>query len=110
VNYIDALLNSLQHPFFMTIGGMVFWFLLKWSILRNKKGTEYNFINDQKDEIIVTLFGCLLFLIWDDEIINAYYDVVLKQAKHEHELKPYYYLIIGFAVERLYQIYEKITH
>ena len=106
---IDIAIEILSHPFFMTLAGLMFWFALRWSINRNAKGVEYKFWHDQKDEMVVTAIGALIFLVWDDEIIHAYYDLVLDQQEHDHEMKSYYYLIVGFAVERLYQLYSKLT-
>jgi hypothetical protein len=105
---IDTGINALQHPFFMVIFGIAFWFLFLWSIKRNKlKEQKIDYWSDQKDEILVTLMFGFMFLVWDDEIIQAYYDATDKQG--HPELKIYYYLIVGPAVDRLYWLYTKAT-
>lgn len=103
--FLDALLDVLDHPFNMVLLGITFWFTLKWSINRNKNGTE-NFWADQKDEIMVTALGGLVFLVFDDEILMMYYDLFNKDGAAE--LKPYYYLLVAPAIERLYYLYSKM--
>lgn len=108
ITSIDVAIESLQHPFFMLLYGIGFWFLFLWSIKRNKfKEQNINFWSDQKDEILVTIMFGLGFLVWDDEIIQAYFDVTGKTG--DPELKIYYYLLVGVAVDRLYWLYRKAT-
>ena len=105
---IDQVINSLQHPFFMVFFGTIFWFIFLWSMKRNKyREKNINFWQDQKDEMIVTLMFGFMFLVWDDEIIQAYYDLTDREGSPE--LKVYYYLLVGPAVDRLYWIYRKTT-
>lgn len=75
---IDRILALLDHPFNMVVLGGVFYFTLKWSILRNKS-PEVKFWADQKDEILVTIIASLLFLIFDDEVIQLYYEDLISQ-------------------------------
>jgi hypothetical protein len=106
---IDTGIDSLQHPFFMVVFGISFWFLFLWSIKRNKyKEKNIDFWHDQKDELYVTLMFGFMFLVWDDEIIEAYYDATDKTGTPE--LKVYYYLLVGPAVDRLYWLYRKVTN
>jgi hypothetical protein len=106
---IDSGINALQHPFFMVIFGIAFWFLFLWSIKRNKmKELKINYWNDQKDEILVTLMFGFMFLVWNDEIIQAYYDATDREG--DPELKIYYYLLVGPAVDRIYWLYRKATN
>jgi len=106
---IDTIIDSLQHPFFMVVFGIVFWFLFLWSLKRNKlKEENINFWQDQKDEMLVTLMFGFMFLVWDDEIIQAYYDATGKTGTVE--MKIYYYLLVGPAVDRLYWLYRKATN
>lgn len=103
---LNQFLHALDHPFIMMVLGVAFWFTLKWSINRNKNGNK-GFWTDQKDEVIVTMFGGLLFIVFDDEIIQMYYDFTNKEGSPE--LKPYFYLLVGPAVERLYKVYSAIS-
>ena len=106
---IDTGINALQHPFFMVIFGILFWFTFLWSVKRNKfKEKKISFWADQKDEILVTLMFGFMFLVWDDEILQAYYDATDKEGSPE--LKIYYYLLVGPAVDRLYWLYKKATN
>jgi len=105
---IDKILSAADHPFFMVIFGIIFWFLFLWSLKRNKlKEQNINFWHDQKDEMLVTLMFGFMFLVWDDEIIQAYYDATDKTG--DPEMKIYYYLLVGPAVDRLYWLYRKAT-
>lgn len=103
---IDSTIVSLSHPFFMVVFGLIFWFSIIWSLEmeeRKKKGVKY--WADQKDEMVVTLIGALIFLIWDDEIIQAYYDY--REISGDAELKSYYYLLIAPAIDRVYWVIRK---
>ena len=105
---LDTVLHALSHSFFMMLFGLIFYFTLKWSIWRNKP-RKIGFLHDQADEIIVSLIGGLIFLIWDDEILVFWYEVIIREEEHPEELKPYYYLMVGPAIERFYKIYEKLA-
>jgi len=106
---IDTFINSIQHPFFMLWGGLLFWFALIWSLdMEHRKKKGITFWDDQKDEVVVALIGGLMFLIWDDEVIQAYYD--WQGISGEPELKPYYYLLIAPAIDRLYWALRKLRH
>ncbi len=104
---IDHIISALSHPFFMVVFGLTFWFAFIWSIdMEHRKKLKIGFWQDQKDEIIVCLIGGLLFLIWDDEILQAYNDWT---GKHEDtEFKSYYYLIVAPAIDRLYWIIKRV--
>ena len=105
---IDNIIHSLQHPFFMVVFGIIAWFTFLWSLKRNRlKKENINYWSDQKDEMIVTLMFGMMFLVWDDEIIQAYYDITGREGNPE--LKIYYYLLVGPAVDRLYWLYMKAT-
>ena len=106
---IDTFINSIQHPFFMVIMGLTFWFALIWSLdMKKRKAEGITFWEDQKDEVVVAFIGALIFLIWDDEIIQGYYD--WKGIKGHPELKPYYYLIIAPVIDRIYWTVKKFRH
>jgi hypothetical protein len=104
---IDMILNSMAHPFFMVLFGILFWFAVIWSLdMEKRKKAGITFWEDQKDEVVVAFIGALIFLIWDDEIIQGYYD--WKGISGEPELKPYYYLIVAPVIDRLYWAIKKI--
>ena len=106
---IDTFIDSIQHPFFMLWAGLLFWFALIWSLdMEHRKKAGVTFWEDQKDEFVVTLIGGLMFLIWDDEILQAYYDY--RDMTGHPELKPYYYLMIAPAVDRIYWALRKLRH
>ncbi len=106
---IDSGISALQHPFFMVVFGIAFWFTFLWSLKRNRlKKEKVSFWHDQKDEILVTLMFGFMFLVWDDEIIQAYYDATDREG--HPELKIYYYLLVGPAVDRLYWMYRKVSN
>lgn len=102
----------LQHPFFIMIGGIYLWFILKWSWMKNagQINTWKEFKADQKDEFAVTMSFGFAFLIWDDEFIGAYQflmawwnNTLTPEWTPTHvELMPFMYLMVGLAVERLY--------
>ena len=102
---LNTIINSLQHPFFMLLGGLIFWFSLKWSWWTND-GNQTSFLKDQKDELIVSVIGGLLFLVWDDEILTglSYVPVIKEYLGERIELQPFMYLLVGPAIERLYVI------
>jgi hypothetical protein len=104
---IDVIIESMSHPFFMVIFGLVFWFALIWSLdMEKRKKKGITFWADQKDEVVVAFIGGLMFLIWDDEIIQGYYD--WKGITGEPELKAYFYLIIAPAIDRVYWALRKL--
>ena len=104
---IDGIIASLAHPFFMVMFGLLFWFALIWSLdMEHRKKLGVTFWGDQKDEIVVALIGGLIFLIWDDEIIQGYYD--WKDIIGEPELKPYFYLLVAPAIDRIYWALRKL--
>jgi len=105
ISTVDSVITSLQHPFFMMIGGLVFWFALVWSKqMEERRAKGVSFFGDQKDEIVVAFIGGLLFIVWDDEILSLFGSVEDKQI----ELEPYYYLIIAPAIDWIYWTYKKI--
>ena len=99
---IDFYIENLKHPFVAVILGLVLWFLIKWSWFRDDDSKNYNFWDDQKDEMFISLVVGLTFLIFDDEIIAGYHDL-MEDGSDQTELKFYYYLIIGPAAERIYK-------
>ena len=103
---IDKVILALSHPFFMVLFGLLFWFTLVWSLdMEKRKKLKLTFWGDQKDEVIVALIGGLMFLIWDDEIIQAYYDY--RDMEGLAELKPYYYLLVAPVIDRIYWAVQK---
>ena len=104
---IDNIINSLAHPFFMVVFGLLFWFTLIWSLdMEKRKKLGVTFWEDQKDETVLAFIGALMFLIWDDEIIQGYYD--WKGISGHPELKPYYYLIVAPVIDRIYWTVKKL--
>ena len=73
--------------------------------MNHRKKLKLTFWQDQKDEVIVAIIGGLMFLIWDDEIIQAYYD--WKGLEGNPELKPYYYLLVAPVIDRIYWAVQK---
>ena len=105
-NNIDVIIASIQHPFFMVLFGLLFWFTLIWSLdMQHRKKLKISFWADQKDEVIVAIIGGLMFLIWDDEIIQAYHDY--RDIEGVAELKPYYYLLVAPVIDRIYWAVQK---
>lgn len=104
---IDIFIDSLNHPFIAVLLGLVLWFLIKWSWFRDNNINK-SFFDDQKDEIAVSVIGGLIFLIFDDEIIVGYHDL-MKDGSTQTELKFYYYLIVGPAIERVYKVKQIYT-
>lgn len=104
MNVIDQIIEHLQHPLFMLIGGVTFWFTLLWSINRNKNGKKH-FWKDQKDEIIVTIMGGLLFLVFTKTVLSAW-DWIW-QNEIETEFQTFFFLLVGPAVERIYKFWNK---
>ena len=105
--WVDSFTEGLKHPFFAVFMGIGFFFCVKWSFMRNReKIKSVGFFNDQKDEMVVAIVGGLLFLVWDDELISLYNNIVvpnvtfinLPKTKGE-ELQPYHYLLVGPATE-----------
>jgi hypothetical protein len=92
----------------MLIGGLIFYFFLIFSIGRNR-GTFKSFAhfwNDQNDEISVSLLGGLLFLIWDDESLEAITWILTLFDKAPEEplrMERFYYLIVGIVIEWIYE-------
>jgi hypothetical protein len=87
--------------------GIVFWFAIIWSLEMEKRAKlKIGFFQDQKDEIVVTMIGGLMFLVFDDEILQAYYD--WKGIEGEPELKPYYYALVAPIIDRVYWIVRKL--
>lgn len=115
---IDYYIAQLQHPFFMTVAGVLFFFLMKYSLMvsSKKEAKVHNFTEfwgDQKDEFMVTLVGAMIFLVWDDETLAMWYEFVKGYSPDQVatmglELQSGYYLLVGFAVERLYWIVQKL--
>ena len=104
---IDSVINSIQHPFFMLLAGLIFWFAMVWSLEMDKrKKKKLTFWADQKDEVVVALIGGFMFLIWDDEILQAYYD--WQGIEGEPELRPYFYLLIAPVIDRMYWAVQKL--
>ena len=104
---LDKAILSLQHPFFMVVFGLMFWFAIIWSLeMAHRKKEGISFWEDQKDEIVVAFIGGLMFLIWDDEIIQGYYD--WQNISGEPELKPYFYLLVAPAIDRIYWAIRKM--
>ena len=102
---IDTWLTFLNHPFFAVVMGIVFWFTLVWSIGRDERKTKgLIFWGDQKDEVVVAIIGGLLFLVWDDEIMQGLYD---KGIVDTLEIKTYYYLIVAPFIDRVYWLFKK---
>ena len=114
---IDAFFT---HPFWVIMGGYFAYFLLGYSYLRNKGKikTWKQFIKLEKDEMIVTGMFSLMFLIWDDEMINAvhfvgtyiksdisWHEIINEYEPKDYELPLFLYLFIGPVVERLYALY-----
>jgi hypothetical protein len=103
---IDVVIASIQHPFFMVLFGLLFWFTLIWSLeMKKRKKLNLTFWGDQKDEIAVAIIGGLMFLVFDDEILQAFYDY--KEIEGSPELKPYYYLLVAPVIDRLYWVVQK---
>ncbi len=106
---IDNIIMAFSHPFFMVLFGLAFWFTLMWSMdMEHRKKLSKTFWQDQKDEVIVALMGGLLFLIWDDEILEAYNDWTGRHG--DTEFKSYYYLMVAPAIDRLYWVIKKVRH
>ena len=106
---IDGVIAQLQHPFFMMVFGILFWFTLEWSIHMNKREKlKVTFWQDQKDEITLTFLGGLMFLVWDDELLDVW-DILFNNGEQVHnELQPFMYLLVGPAVERIVWAYKKL--
>jgi hypothetical protein len=102
IHYIDSLIEYLQHPFYMMIGGLIFYFVLKFSVMRNfHMIPDQGFWSDQKDEMGVAIIGGLLFVVWDDEILTAYYhykEIIVDDPV----AADWMYFYVGVATENIY--------
>lgn len=100
--HIDAIIDTLQHPFFMTIWGIFAWFVFRWSKMRNrakKKGRKFNlsiFWDDQKDEILACFVVGLTIIVWDDEFIDW--------IGYEGEVSSGFNFMVGAITERVYTL------
>lgn len=104
---IDHIIQSLQHPFFMMLGGLVGWFALVWATdMKGIKKKKIGFWADQKEEIIASLVLGLIFIVWDDEAIAFYY--YYKGIEGTPEIEYYYYLIICPFIDSLIWSYQKV--
>ena len=101
IDKIDNTIELLQHPFYMTIWGIVVWFVFVWSKMRNKhkkEGKKWDFSvfwDDQKDEVLACLVVGLTLIVWDDEFFEWI-------GKEGEELSSHWYLGVGAITERLY--------
>ena len=100
----------------MVAGGLL-WFTVIWG--RKSDGDYWKkvggFWRDQNDEVLVSLIFGLIFLVWDDEAIYAFFylkDVVMGGQDSDTwtpeitELRPFMYLILMPIGEI---IYSKLT-
>lgn len=103
IHYIDKIIELLQHPFYMMLGGLLFYFFIKWSIMKNLNMIhEFGFWHDQKDEIGVSLIGGLLFVVWDDEAMRAYYHYKSIEFEGEPIAEDWMYFGVGVIIENIY--------
>jgi len=108
-SFINMVIAQLQHPFFMMVFGIAFWFTLEWSVhMKKREKLGLTFWQDQKDEITLTFLGGLMFLVWDDELLDAWDLVVNNGEEVHHELEPFMYLLVGPAVERIVWLYKLV--
>ena len=115
--FIDFVIQQLQHSFFMVLFGIAFWFGLEWSThMAARRKKRVTFWQDQKDEIYVTILGGMIFLVWDDETLNAidfvkqvWFGDMLSEdwIPPNYELRPFMYLLVGPVVERMVWAYKK---
>lgn len=113
--FLQTAQEAANHPFFMVLGGIVLYFTIKWKFWFDSMGGTVGFWQDQKDEIFVTsLFG-LAFIVWDDEMLAAYYDILLffnsnvdfltfdLDKEHSSTFETHYYFLVGPAVDLLFE-------
>ena len=97
----------IHEPFAMMVAGLIFWFLLGWSRGRNKgKWKKVGFWHDQKDEMAVSFVGGLIFIVWDQQVLNVI-AFFLKKATLMNEstvlsMQVYYYFLVGPIIEKIY--------
>lgn len=73
-------------------------------VLDAEKGSKVDFFDDQKDEMLVSLIGGLIFLVWDDETIDLVHHIFGMEGD-DHELQPYYYMLVAPVIERIYKLF-----
>ena len=113
---MDAAICFLQHEVFMIIAGMMFFFYLKFSWMKNRGKTKAfpQFWADQNDEIGVSFIGGLIFLVWDDECLRAI-EIILEWITIREEtadsitMERAFYLLVSPFIERVYSFYNMIS-
>ena len=76
--------------------------------MKKREKLKITFWQDQKDELTLTFLGGLMFLVWDDEILDVWDILVNGGEEIHHELQPFMYLLVGPAIERLVWVYKKL--
>lgn len=110
---LDSVIELLQHEFFMVLAGLLFFFYLKYSWMRNrgKANSFKEFWNDQNDEVGTSFIGGLIFLVWDDEVLRAI-EITLAFFGRDGgaiEMERAFYLLVAPFIERIYTLYGVIS-
>ena len=127
----DLLKNLFEQKVFLIFYGLLGYYLILWSIARNKvsrakkamlkvsdnpaetdlilKDKRYHFnfkewYNDQKDEMLVALFFSLLLIEFDDVAL----DIINKNISTPMEAGNWIYLCGGIMGDLLYRGYQKM--
>jgi hypothetical protein len=101
--------DALQHPGLMALYGVFAWFILKWSVARNKGGNGKAFSNSEwwhkeYDDILVSVVIGMGMVIYDDEFLRIWNDYV---AKDPVIFNKYLYLLPGPITNIIYKLFSK---
>jgi hypothetical protein len=112
-NLIDTAIHFFQHEFWMLFAGLTFYFYFKYSLAKNRGDflTFKDFWEDQNDEVGVSFTGGLIFLVWDDETLEAVTWLINFWKTEDVELvtmEKFYYLIVGPVIERGYTLIQAL--
>ena len=86
----NEIFEQLQHPFFMVVGGIIFYHLTIWTF----SGTSKNWWRQHYKSIFASFILGLLVIVWDDETAG-----LIQEYKADFTFKPYYYFMIAPAFE-----------
>lgn len=87
----------LGHHFYLVFYGIIVYWLILWSIAKSREDSKNGNFDFRRwfkrnyDEIILTCFIGMSFIIWDDEIE----ELVIEGMKYDLDFKTYHYFFAG---------------
>lgn len=114
----DILKAELQHPFFMVVAAVFFFTGIKY-LASGEKWRLFWLSHKAEFRTVMGMGWCLV--IWDEEMINAFYQVlhyvdyhmdwldtgVADPTDHREIFQTHYYFIFPFSVELMVWIYQE---